>query len=177
MSFFRNVVSIPMTKPKSKTTRRPAGTLNKLCAALRLSKRQIGSLLREGMPDSVDAALAWRKAETSSDSAEQLRRERIKLVRTQRDRMELEIARSKNELLTRSSVLEEHRKIGAAVCAFVRSLEVEIPQLCYGLPLSKSLPLAKKKIRELQQLWADRDAQFWGENPTPDFSEPATDPK
>jgi hypothetical protein len=161
-------------KPKAtKAKRRPTSAIKALTASLGLSARRVQQLIASGMPTDPPAALAWRQERENSDTTAALRRERIKLVRIQREKIETELALSRKQVLTRTSVVEEHRKIGASIAALIKALETELPQLLLGLPLEKSRPLAKTRIREIQTLWADRDAQFWGENPSPDFSEPA----
>jgi hypothetical protein len=157
-----------MTKPKSKQTRRPAGTLNALSKALRLTKRQIGTLLLQGMPDTPAEAIAWRKAEHSSDSAEQLRRERILLIREQRQRVELENQRVRNEVVSIAEVKLSDTQIGCAVAAFAKSIEVELPALCLGLPLERSRPLVRARLRELQTMLADKFSEFWQAHPEVD---------
>ena len=157
-----------MSKSKSKTTRRPAGTLDALSKALKLTKRQIGTLLLQGMPDTVTEAVAWRQAEHSSDSAEQLRRERILLIRQQRLRVEVENARVKGELIPRDAVKLSDTKIGCAVRAFSKAVENELPALCLGLGLERSRPLVRSRMRELQELLADEFSAFWKNYPEAD---------
>jgi hypothetical protein len=157
-----------MTKPKSKQTRRPAGTLNALSKALKLTKRQVSTLLLQGMPDTVAEAVAWRQAEHSSDSAEQLRRERILLIREQRQRVEIENKRVSGELIPRAAVKLSDTKIGCAVRAFSKAVENELPALCLGLGLERSRPLVRTRMSELQELLADEFSAFWQDYPATD---------
>jgi hypothetical protein len=157
-----------MTKPKSKQTRRPAGTLTALSKALKLTKRQVSTLLSQGCPDTVAEALEWRKAEHSSDSAEQLRRERILLIRQQRERVEIENKRTRGELIPRDAVKLSDTKIGCAVRGFSKAIENELPALCLGLPLERSRPLVRARLRELQEMLADEFSEFWKNFPEAD---------
>jgi hypothetical protein len=160
------------SKPRPKTTRKPAstrradGSLNRLCEALGLSKRRVSELLKQGMPDDPQAALAWRDARESDDSAAALRRERIGLVRAQRLAVELANQKAQGELVSKNEVISDHIKIGAAVASFIRRWEREIPQVCLGLTLPQSMPLVKAKTRELQNLLADMESEFWKTQPT-----------
>ena len=154
-----------MTKSKSKPIRRPAGTLTALSKALRLTKRQVSTLLTQGMPDSPAEAIAWRQAEHSSDSAEELRRERILLVREQRHRVQIENARVRGELLPRVEVESEITGIAMAMQGFLRALEVELPQIVLGLPLERTRGLVKAQVRKLQELLADKTSEFWASHP------------
>ena len=143
---------------------RPDGTLNALVAALGVSKRRVSALLKEGMPDTVEGALAWRKQEDCSDSAEQLRRERILLVREQKTKAAIENQKARKELLPLTEVNARDVAIGAAMNAALRALENELPALCLGLRLERSRPIVKDKVRAIQAMLADKLSEFWTEN-------------
>ena len=151
-------------KPRSK--KRADGTLNELCQALNLGKRRVSELLRQGMPDDPQGAAEWRNAKENDDSATALRRERIGLVRAQRLAVELANQKAQGELVSKNEVISDHIKIGAAVASFIRRWEREIPQVCLGLTLPQSMPLVKAKTRELQNLLADMESEFWKTQPT-----------
>jgi phage terminase Nu1 subunit (DNA packaging protein) len=162
----------PKTKPKmtksSPSPRRADGTLNNLCKALGLSKRRVSELLSQGLPDDPQAAIAWRAARENDDSAAALRRERIGLVKAQRLAVELSNQKAQGELVAKADVIADHVRIGSAVACFIRALERELPQLCLGLPLNQSAPLVKKRVRELQNILADMQSDFWKSQPTTD---------
>jgi hypothetical protein len=49
--------------------------------------------------------------------------------------------------------------------AFLRRYEREIPALCLGLTLSQSVPIVKAKTRELQDMLASMESDFWKDHP------------
>jgi hypothetical protein len=158
--------------PRPKTTREPAstkradGTLNELVRALGIQKRRVSELLKQGMPDDPQAALAWRHERENDDTATALRRERIGLVKAQRVAAELANDKARGELVSKADVIADHVRIGSAVASFIRRWEREIPQICLGLTLNQSLPLVKARTRELQSLLADMHSEFWKTKPS-----------
>jgi phage terminase Nu1 subunit (DNA packaging protein) len=160
------------SKPRPKTTRKPAstrradGSLNRLCEALGLSKRRVSELLKQGMPDTPQAALAWRDARESDDSATALRKERIGLLKAQREAAEIANKKARGELVSRTEVETDTVRIASAMKAMLRALEVQLPQLCLGLTLSQSAPLVRQRLREIQNAFADMSAEYWKDKPT-----------
>jgi hypothetical protein len=75
------------------------------------------------------------------------------------------VRKEMNQLLSRDEVGQRDIRIGAAVSAALRVMESEIPQLCLGLPLERSRPLVKERIRAIQGQLADGLSQFWAEHP------------
>jgi phage terminase Nu1 subunit (DNA packaging protein) len=155
---------------KPTTARKPAleppPTIAELAAALEISTRRVSQLKLDGLPThSIAAALEWRRAQNQTDSAERLRLERIKLVQAQRERVELENAQNRNELISRSEVETSDTRIGAAVAAAMKALETELPQLLLGLSLERSLPITKEKCRAIQTMLADEQSAFWAAHP------------
>jgi phage terminase Nu1 subunit (DNA packaging protein) len=159
------------SKPRPKTTRKPAstrradGSLNRLCEALGLSKRRVSELLKQGMPDDPQAALAWRDARESDDSAAALRRERIGLVRAQRLAVELANKKAQGELVSRIEWETDTVRIASAIRSMLRAFEVQLPQLCLGLTLSQSAPLVRQRLRQIQNAFADMSAEYWKNKP------------
>ena len=90
-----------------------------------------------------------------------------KVLKTQLDGLKQAAAvrREMNQLLSREEVANRDRKIGAAVAAALRVMELELPQICLGLPLERSRPLVKDKIRSIQAQLADGLSEFWKEHP------------
>jgi phage terminase Nu1 subunit (DNA packaging protein) len=149
--------------PRSK--KRADGTLNELCQALNLGKRRVSELLRQGMPDTPQAALAWRDARESDDSATALRKERIGLLKAQREAAEIANKKARGELVSRTEVETDTVRIASAMKAMLRALEVQLPQLCLGLTLSQSAPLVRQRLREIQNAFADMSAEYWKDKP------------
>ena len=147
------------TKPRSK--KRADGTLNELCQALNLGKRRVSELLRQGMPDDPQGAAEWRNAKENDDSATALRRERIGLVRAQREAAEIANKKAQGELVSRTEVETDTVRIASAMKAMLKAFEVQLPQLCLGLTLSQSAPLVRQRLRQIQNAFADMSAEYW----------------
>jgi phage terminase Nu1 subunit (DNA packaging protein) len=152
--------------PKPRSKKRADGTLNELCQALNLGKRRVSELLRQGMPDDPQAALAWRDARESDDSATALRRERIGLVKAQREAAEIANKKAQGELVSRTEVETDTVRIASAMKAMLKAFELQLPQLCLGLTVSQSAPLVRQRLREIQNAFADMSAEYWKEKPT-----------
>jgi phage terminase Nu1 subunit (DNA packaging protein) len=149
----------------------PKPTLKALSEAIGVSVRRTSELKKDGMPtDSIAAAKRWRRDREANDSnsCERLRIERIKLVRVQRRRIEIEVARTRGELLPRAEVESEITGIAMAMQGFLRALEVELPQIVLGLPLERTRGLVKTHVRKLQELLADKTSEFWANHPQAD---------
>ena len=118
-------------------------TNSELAEALGVSVRRIGQLKAENMPcDSIPAAVAWRQNKQAGDNtAEALRAERIRLVRAQAERHEVENEVRRGQLLEIGSV----RQDVVTVCSRARDR---------FLKMSNDLP------PRLEGLSADRIAQI-----------------
>jgi phage terminase Nu1 subunit (DNA packaging protein) len=105
-----------------------------LAASLGVTARRVRQLIVDGMPShSLEAAMAWRKAEATSDSAEALRRARIKLVEAQREKVEIENARLSRELLPEKEVREKIIRAVSAIRSEFTKLPSELPPRLSGL--------------------------------------------
>jgi|GEM_PF-5186440 len=139
---------------KIKESRPP--TLAQIAQDLAISTRRVSQLKDLGMPvSSLPAARAWRTAKDGDDSSVTLRRERIRLLRAQSERAEIELNSRRAEFLSRSDCSEDQSKIAQALSGMLRAMETEIPALCFGKSLGKSKALVKHQIRKFQQAVAD----------------------
>lgn len=68
-----------------------------------------------------------------------------------------------NQLVSRDECREAWTKLGAAIGAALKTAESEIPRVCQGLTLAQSLPLAKAKMREIQEKLYDAESEFWAQ--------------
>jgi phage terminase Nu1 subunit (DNA packaging protein) len=156
------------TRPKQprKQACGKAPTLAEIAKALEVSTRRVSQLRAGGMPvDSIDAAIHWRKSQHDDDSAAELRRRRIALLKAQE-----RIAKGKADeqdglTVSRAECKEAWIQIATAIAAMLTAMEREIPQLCLGLPLSQSLPKVKEKMREIRAIFADGESEFWASHP------------
>lgn len=71
----------------------------------------------------------------------------------------------RNKLLSRDECKESMTKIGSALAAFIARSIIDIPTVCEGLPRSKSAPLIKEKMREMQSMFSDFESEFWKAHP------------
>lgn len=125
-------------------------TIESLAAALSLSPRRISQLKAEGMPcETLEAAIAWRSANRTTDSTEELRRRRIALLVAQERRVSIE-----NDVLLKKYILISDMHIAqrrclavfrAQILAFPNSLSPKIE----GLAASKMSAIIKDEVYEL----------------------------
>jgi hypothetical protein len=146
---------------KKQAPRRADGTLTAICKTLNLSKRRVSELLKQGMPSDPQGAVEWRNAKENDDSTAELRRRRIALLREQERLARIKADEADGLLISRAEVERQHVAIAMATQAFLRRWEREIPALCLGLSLSQSMPLVKARTRELQNLLASMESDFW----------------
>lgn len=69
------------------------------------------------------------------------------------------------KLVSRAEVDEHFVMAAMGIKAFLRRYEREIPGLCLGLTLSQSVPIVKAKTRELQDMLANLQGEFWKDHP------------
>jgi hypothetical protein len=135
---------------------------------------------KAGIPPRVDARSEYSAPSNPEQSGEMTLDEieralksksiditQAKILKTQLDGLKLAAAVRKemNQLLSRDEVAQRDIRLGAAVSAACRVMETELPQLCLGLPLDRSRPLVKERIRSIQAQLADGLSQFWQERP------------
>ncbi len=163
-------MSTKHTRKAGKPALKKPPTTAALAAALEITGHRVSQLKLAGMPvHSVAAAQAWRKAQHGADdSAAELRRRRIALLKHQERRARIEADQAEGKLMSRAVVKLEAEGIAAAVSAFARKIEVELPQLLLGLPLERGRPIARKLIRELLELLKEEKSEFWRQHPEAD---------
>ena len=151
-----------MTK-KSTSSRRESGTIAKLAKGLGYTTRHVNTLLAKGMPDTLTEAQEWLSTRESGDSVTELRRQRIGLISEQRRRAKIDADEREGLLISREIVADQHRRIAFAIQGHLRAIENELPQLCLGLPLERSKPLVKERIRAIQLQVSQGHPDFWPE--------------
>lgn len=126
--------------------KRATPTHAEIAKAIGVSTRRVTQLKGEGMPmDSVEAAMAWRdEIAGSADSAEQLRLERIKLVREQRTAKEIDNAKARRELVPIGEVIADIGTVVSAARGELLKLSADLPPRLDGL----SPPRMQVVIRE-----------------------------
>ena len=144
------------------TTPQSPPSQESLATALRVSRRRVRQLIADGMPShNLEAALAWRKAETTSDSADELRRARIALVKSQREKIEIENARLRGEL---AAVSEVCQSIFVAVSVtrqeFLR-LPHELPGKLAGLDEAQICRVLRNQIHSVLERLSDSTAEMF----------------
>jgi hypothetical protein len=131
-----------MNPPKS---RRPPRTIKNLASALCLSTKQIQNLLKQGMPETIPEALAWRDMKTNGTdgdtSAAELRRQKILLTA-----QHVRLATVKAD--TESGKLLAVRDVVETVCAVIHQTKSEFIRLQEELPPRLS-GLSEPKMRAI----------------------------
>jgi hypothetical protein len=113
------------------TPRRPSGTIKDLASALNLSTKQIQNLLKQGMPETIAEALAWRNKQSEGadgdSSASELRRQKI-LLTAQHVRL------STVKADTESGKLLAVRDVIDTICSVIHRTKAEFLKLPNDLP-------------------------------------------
>lgn len=146
--------------------RRESGTITKLAKALGYTPRHCGTLIKSGMPDTITEARQWLSEREDSDSAAELRRCRIALLREQERLARIKADEADGLLMPRAEVDQQHIAIASATRIFLKKLESELPSLILGLPLSKAIPATKTYVRSIQTKLSQMDPEFWKHLPT-----------
>ena len=133
-------------------------TNSELAAALNVTARRVGQLKAEGMPcDSIPAALAWRQNKLAGDSStEALRAERIRLVRAQAERHEVENEVRRGQLLE----IGEVRRDCITVCSRARDrflrMSHDVPPRLEGLSADRIAQIIHTEVvQTLENLCRD----------------------
>lgn len=152
------------TKPQPK---RPDGVIATLAKQLGFSARYTSALLAKGMPDdSITAARKWiSERENSDTSAAELRKERVGLVRAQRLSVEAANKKADGLVVSRAECQEAWTQLATALGRAMQMAAREIPQVCLGLPIFQSLPLAREKMNKIQTMFSDAESAFWLDRP------------
>jgi phage terminase Nu1 subunit (DNA packaging protein) len=143
----------------NRKTKRPDGTLNELAAALKIGKRRVSALLENGMPDDLAGALQWRADRESGDSSTAaLRRERILLVRAQRQRVETENLVRVGELISSAEVRQSVYRVCRVVRDEFLKLPHDVPPRLEGLPASQIAKVLRAEIIAILTRLSDESA-------------------
>jgi phage terminase Nu1 subunit (DNA packaging protein) len=141
-------------------------TLKHIAEALGVSPRWVSKLKDDGMPvHDIELATAWRDEQTSAGDID----EKIKIARhaklvEEQKRVRLQNEEAMGQLVSRAECQEAWTRLGAAISKALQMAAKEIPRVCLGLGISKSLPKAKEKMAEIQTLLADSESEFWEEH-------------
>jgi hypothetical protein len=144
----------------NRKTKRPDGTLNELAAALKIGKRRVSALLENGMPDTVPEALQWRADRESGDgSAEALRKERILLIRAQRERVETENAIARGDLVSAAEVRQSvYRVCRATRDEFLKMASNDLPPRLEGATAAQIQKILKAEVLAILTRLSDESA-------------------
>lgn len=151
----------------NRKTKRPDGTLNELVAALKIGKRRVSALLKLGMPDDPKAAIAWRKERESDGSVEALRKERILLVKAQREKIETETGVRRGELLPIGEVRQSiYRVCRAARDEFLKLASNDLPPRLEGASASEIMKILKAEVHAILTRLSDETTDLYSEDKT-----------
>ena len=123
-------------------------TNKELAAALGVSVRRVGQLKTEGMPtDSIPTALAWRQNKQAGDSStEALRAERIRLVRAQAERHEVENEVRRGQLLEKGDVQRDVVKVSTLARDRFLKLSHDLPPKLEGLSAHRIAAIIHEEV-------------------------------
>lgn len=126
-------------------------TLNDIAEALEISTRRVSQLRVKGMPcDTIAAALAWRADQAKpADSAEQLRIERISLVKVQREKITIQNAIASGEVIPRGQVQESVTRIVSVARAQLLKLASDVPPKLAGLNEAEMQTILRDEVIEI----------------------------
>ena len=131
-------------------------TVKALATALGVTPRRIGQLKSEGMPcHSLEAALAWRAAQTDSNSVEKLRAERILLVQEQRAKIAIENAVRRNELVPAGQVQAAAHVVADVSRSRLLKLAADLPPRLEGLNATAMQKIIREAVTEVCRYLSD----------------------
>ena len=152
----------PQDAPQSRQTKAPQPTptrppsVAELAAALEVSNRRIGQLKKSGLPtDSLEAALAWRQAQATTSSAEQLRQERVKLVRSQRAKIDLDNRIRNRDVIPSGEVKEGILRVVGTLKNSLYKLTNDVPPRLSGLDESDIQEILRVEIDRMLTALSD----------------------
>lgn len=128
-------MSNPSPDKPRKRTRRANGSIANLAKALKLSPRHVSELLKAGMPEELEAAKEWRAQSGTgpSDSAEILRRARIRLVDAQHEKAAIENDRVRGTLVLAADARKSALAVTTAAKSALLGLVETLPPSLEGL--------------------------------------------
>lgn len=142
-------------------------TLAALATALGITVRRVSTLKNEGMPTaSIAAALAWREAQASKqtakgDSAEELRQRRIALLKQQERRAKLDADERAGVLVSRAEADSNAYACGCAVRGVLMKLENDLPPRLEGLTAAAICQVLRSEFRQVLETLADGNSDLW----------------
>lgn len=155
-----------MPRPKSRNTI----DAEQIAAKSGLTPKYLLDLHRtQGMPlTPIEAGLQWLENRPDADHADDsdcstsaLRRERIRVLRLQGERLEHALDVERGLYISREFADDHAGRIGAAIGGAMQKLARELPPLLLGLPLARSLPITRAEVIKIQKMLSDEQSEFW----------------
>jgi phage terminase Nu1 subunit (DNA packaging protein) len=156
-------------------------TTSRLAEIFGVNRKSIAQWRKEGknVPDKVggkEPLAEWRRWFDDNpdaghfDGKPSKSREELLAVKVavEIDLLEIKRDKERGKLVPRAEVEEHFVRAAMGIQSFLRRYEREIPALCLGLTLSQSTPLVKGRTRELQDLLASMESEFWKDHPIND---------
>lgn len=132
---------------KLNTTKRRNGAIIALAAGLNITTGHCHKLLKIGMPATLPEAIRWRENRTQGDdSAAELRRQRIQLVKSQRAKIDLENAVRSSELIERAKVYESTVQVISQSRGELMRLTADLPPRLAGQPAAAIAKIMRVEI-------------------------------
>lgn len=137
---------------KKQAPRRPAGKIETLEKALGVTRGRIHQLLRDGMPDDIPGAMAWRAQRQGFE----LKEARLGVLREQERKLELENRVRVGELIEVNSVFQTslhiHRQLRMRLTEGVKN---SLPPQLEGLPAAKISTVLRQFVDDLLETLAE----------------------
>lgn len=136
----------------NQTTNPPAPTIKSIADALNLTPRRVGQLRQAGMPvTSIQAAQDYRnkKPPEGMISTDELRAARYHLIKSQRERIDLENRLRAGELCLAADAFADGLAVGTAVKRAFLQLVNDIPPVLEGLPAAQIARVLREKFTDV----------------------------
>ena len=132
-------------------TSHQAPSIAELASALEISGRRVSQLKVQGMPvSSIATARQWRTDQAKpADTAEQLRIERISLVKVQREKITIQNAIASGEVIPRGQVQESVTRIVSVARSQLLKLASDVPPKLAGLNEAEMQTILRDEVIEI----------------------------
>ncbi|GAA5130788.1 hypothetical protein JIN84_05180 [Luteolibacter yonseiensis] len=156
-----------MPKPTTKTT----NAIKAIAEKSGYTEKYLRQLHADGgMPLDLEQAVAWLAARpltggTGDNSAAELRRERVRLVRAQAERAEQELAVTRGEYISRAENEASDAAIAIALKKMLGELADSLSKKLYGLNQMEMRGVIKSEVILVMTKFQDEKSEYWKDHP------------
>jgi phage terminase Nu1 subunit (DNA packaging protein) len=129
----------------------------------KVSVRTLQKWEKEGLDITDEAAVMLRAdlAQGRKDSREDAGEAKLRKLIAEADRVELQVAKERGDLIAISEIDEVLMRLGAVVRAAIMRLEADLPPMLEGLSSAKMQKLIRSKVDEVLTALSDESAAIW----------------